>query len=150
LATRKRGLYLWIVIVCVLAAVGSSFFTVRFLGSKTRTGEPEVPESNPLPGPVLDAGIFTVDLVPEYQGAARLVRVNVVLRTTSPKAMRELAKREAEIKHVIVTVLRGRTPSSLVGRAGMESLGREIRDTVNAAIAGDQITDVYFPELVMQ
>jgi len=121
----------------------------RFMG-KGLAGE-EAKEAAPPPkGPVFSAGVFTVDLVPENLGGPRLLRVGVALQATSSRVVRQLQNRDAEVKHLIVAILRGRTASSLVGSAGMASLGKEIGDAINAAVARGGVTEVYFPELVMQ
>jgi flagellar FliL protein len=142
----KKGSTLWIVLICIVAAMGSSYAMLRFMGGgNTETSaKKEAPER----GPVFEAGEFTVDLVPE--GTSHLLRASIVLQTTGAKVAKELEERQAEVKDIIVTILRGRTPSSMTGRQGMESLRREIRDSINEQIAAGAVSDVYFPDLVMQ
>lgn len=143
----KRGVTLWVVLVCIIAAMGSSYTMLRFMGG----GKSEAPVGTvgaEVRGPVYEVGEFTVDLVPE--GRSHLLRVSVSLQTVSQKVEKELEGRSAEVKDIIVTILRNRTPSSITGRQGMDSLRREIRDSINNRIIKGGISEVYLPDFVMQ
>jgi flagellar basal body-associated protein FliL len=100
-------------------------------------------------GPVFDAGVFTVDLVPDQR--SRILRLGVKLQTNSKSVATQLDRRIHEVKDTIVSVLRNRTAASLTGAEGMQSLRWELLEALNQrlSLAGG-ITDAYFPDMVMQ
>lgn len=99
-------------------------------------------------GPLFEVGVFTVDLVPD--GRLHLLRASVSLQTISPHVAKVLETRKTEVKDLVVTVLRGHTPASVIGRQGMDTLRHEICDSINSQVTHGGVTDVYFPEFVMQ
>jgi flagellar basal body-associated protein FliL len=135
---------LWAILLFLAAAVVGAYATTRVLGtsddllaSLKRSHE-------------LNLGAFTVDLEPAECSHCRLLRISVVLETPSKSGLRMMNQRKAELKHVVISVLRGRDADSLVGPQGMDSLQKQIRQAVNDMFSGEPVTGVYFPEFVMQ
>jgi flagellar FliL protein len=141
---KRRSFFFWAAVVFIVAAMAGAYGTTRLLGAEGYQ------RTEAKKGPMFEVGVFTVDLEPEGRSLGRLLRVAVVLEASSAQALRRIEGRSAEVKHAIVSVLRGRGASSLTGQKGMTSLQTEIRDSLNAVIGDGVVTDVYFPEFVMQ
>lgn len=143
----KRVLVSWFVLVLLLAGAGSAYTTWRFMNSGAYGERAPIATSKPY---VYDVGVFTVDLQPEAQSTARLLRVGVTLQSSSTRDQRVLQTKDPEVRDAVVSVLRSRRPSTLRGQSGMDSLRREIRDAVNKAVGSETCTHVLFQEFVMQ
>lgn len=141
---KRRGFLFWVIIVFLVAAVAGAYAMTRLLRGEER------PSPSTKKGPEIELGVFTVDLEPDGRSPGRLLRVSVVLEGSSKKAQRELRGRSAEVRHAVVSVLRGRGAQSLHGAEGMRSLQADIQRSVNTVLGADLITGVYFPEFVMQ
>lgn len=141
----KRGSWFWVVVVFVVAAVAGAYSTTRFLSADRHQTE-----SVEKKGPVAEVGVFTVDLEPEGRNSSRILRVTVCIQASSSRALKQMERRDAEVKHAIISILRGHTGSSLSGPEGMTLLQQEIRDSLNAILGDQAVCDVYFPEFVMQ
>ncbi|MGI6081428.1 MAG: flagellar basal body-associated FliL family protein [Limnochordia bacterium] len=141
---KRRGLLLWSILLFLAAAVVGAYATTRVLGTS------EVVLASLRRVSELNLGVFTVDLEPAERSHCRLLRICVVLETPSRSDLRVLNQRDAELKHVVISVLRGRNADSLIGPEGMDSLQREILQAVNDMFSAEPVTGVYFPEFVMQ
>jgi flagellar FliL protein len=147
LADGRTRMIIWVMFVFVIAAGASAYGVIRAMNAGVERAA--APAQNEELGPVFDAGVFTVDLTPDQR--TRILRISVKLQTNTQKAATQLGKRVHEVKDAIVGVLRNRTAASLTGLEGMESLRRELLETLNRRLAlDDGITDVYFPDMVMQ
>ncbi|MHB1159368.1 MAG: flagellar basal body-associated FliL family protein [Chloroflexota bacterium] len=63
---------------------------------------------------------------------------------------RELAPRAPLIEDAIITILAARTAGDLSTPEGKQRLKTDLKDSLNRMLGGDQVSNVYFTQFVMQ
>lgn len=131
-----------LLLVFVVSAAGSAFFTYRYFGG--------VQAKPLLNGPLYDTGEYIVDLRSESGGGAHILKTSISLQTNGYPVVRALRQRDVEVRDIINRILRNRTLSSLVGKAGMDALEHDIAAALEDVLGDGSVSGVYFPEWVMQ
>jgi len=81
----------------------------------------------------------------------RFLSVKPVFTVASAKDMAALQKKEVELKHILITVLKSKTLEQLDDPQIANTLSREIQEQLNAKLdVGKAITKVQFTQLVVQ
>lgn len=146
-----------IIALVIMAAAGAAVLTVSWLGpvgtgplSAGAVGD-ERPARNQSssPGPVFDAGTFTVNL----SGGGRttgFLRAAISLEVDSNKAVEELTAREAAVRDTIIVALRSFTPAEVMEEDGIHRLKEKIQQDVSQLMSQGEVRHVYFRELITQ
>lgn len=146
-----------IVALIVLAAAGAAVLTVSWIGpvggGPTSAGAVQVerPARNNVsaPGPIFDAGVFTVNL----SGGGRttgFLRAAISLEVDSKKAMEELEAREPAVRDTIIVALRSFTTEEVREDEGIDRLKERIQQDVSQLMTEGEVRYVYFRELITQ
>jgi flagellar FliL protein len=81
----------------------------------------------------------------------RYLSVKPVFVLTSTTVQEKLKANEAELQHILIGILKGKTLDQLDDPDAVNVVGREIQETANAKLDLDQgITRVYFTQFVVQ
>lgn len=100
-------------------------------------------------GPVYGLDSFSVNLAD--QESRHFLKATVTLELGTPALAKELDKRKAQVRDIIITLLREKTSEQLKGdNTTVAKLKTEIRDRLNAVLASGKITAVYFTEFIVQ
>ena len=100
-------------------------------------------------GPSYALDTFNVNLAD--QESKHFLRATLTLELSSPKLVPELDKRKAQIRDIIIALLREKKAADLkVGNNAVLDLKRQIQEHLNAVVEKGQITAVYFTEFIVQ
>lgn len=99
---------------------------------------------------MVDVGTLTVNLSTNGSPGARYVRSGIVLEVDSEKTVRELGRREPQVKDRIISIVRLQTTESIAGAEGQEQLRRSLVDSLNELLSDGRVVQVWFTDLVVQ
>lgn len=99
---------------------------------------------------MVEVGTFTVNLSNNGVPGVRYVRTGVVLEVDSEKTVRELERREPQVKDRIISIIRLQTTESISGAEGQEQLRQSLLESVNELLPDGRVVQVWFTEMVVQ
>jgi flagellar FliL protein len=154
---KKRSKLVIIIVAVVLgfALVSGSVFAGYFFASKNaapaaNTGE-QVPNSKDASGQVITMELdeFLVNLADE--GKAHYLKTKIVIgyRDGNENLKKELETKKPVIRDSVNNVLRTKKTTDLKPE-GEEVLKKELLDKINGALNFGKVTNVYFPEILVQ
>ncbi|NLN06525.1 MAG: flagellar basal body-associated FliL family protein [Firmicutes bacterium] len=91
---------------------------------------------------------YTVNLADS--GQRRYLKVRLVLAYEDKKLQKELERRQAQIRDLIILTLRQRTAEDLAENGGMETLRRDLKNRINAVLKTGIIKEIYFTDFLVQ
>jgi len=140
---------LLIISLVILLASGAAYGVFTIMGGPLGAAGGGSKEKDG-PGPMFEIGTLIVNLAPNGTPGGRFVRANIVLEADSDKTLRELARREPQVKDRVIAVVREKTAASIAGADGQEQLRRELLSSVNELLTEGQVVQVWFTDLVVQ
>lgn len=84
------------------------------------------------------------------QGGRRYLRLKLYFGSHDKALIKEVNRREPEIRSVIISILRCTTVADLEGQEGMERLKTEILEQVNSLLSNGKLEEVYFDNFLIQ
>ncbi len=99
-----------------------------------------------LPPAVLPLETFIVNL----QVKGSFLRTTIQLEFAEPELPHTIENDVPKIKDAIIRVLSGKSSSELLTTEGKDKIRSEVRDSVNEILGGEEITQVYFTEFIIQ
>ncbi|MFO7311039.1 MAG: flagellar basal body-associated FliL family protein [Bacillota bacterium] len=149
-AVDVRNLMILLALVILLAA-GTAYAVYALLGvSLGWRSSGGVAAALGEPGPMLDAGSFTVNLSAGTGPSVRYLRTGIVMELGSPEVQLALEQRMPQVRDRIIGVLREQTMDSLHGSEGMARLKQQLRASVEELTGPGTIVDIYLVDLVVQ
>lgn len=151
---KKRWLLVLLAAVAVIAMVIAvsglvSAIYLREAGSRsTEAGEAPKRESAGRPYRMYGPQDFTVNLADTAQ--RRYLKVTVTLAYEEKALAKELEQRKAQVRDVIIDILRSRTVDDIFDIEGTEKLRGDIIDRLNGILNGGAIREVYFTDFLIQ
>ncbi len=91
---------------------------------------------------------FQVNLADK--GARRYIRLKLYFGSNDKALIKEVGRREPELRSGIITILRSTTVSDLDGQEGMSRLKTAILEQVNTLISTGKLEDIFFDEFIIQ
>lgn len=100
-------------------------------------------------GPTYSLESFSVNLAD--QESRHFLKAALTLELSSPKVVSELDKREAQVRDIIIALLREKKAAELkAGNTAVLELKQQIQEQINVVLENGQITAVYFTEFIVQ
>jgi len=99
-----------------------------------------------LPPAVLPLETFIVNL----QVKGSFLRTTIQLEFAEPELPHTIENDVPKIKDAVIRVLSGKSSSELLTTEGKDKIRTEIRDSVNEILGGEEVTQVYFTEFIIQ
>ncbi len=148
----KKKLIIIIAVVLVLIVAGVGAF-LAMSGSKEE-GEEEAEETEEhaaegegeLPGAILPLEAFIVNL----QVKGSFLKTQVQLEFVTPEPPHHVEAAIPKIRDSIIKVLTSRSAGDILANEGKEKLKEEIKNSVNELLGGEEVTQVYFTEFIVQ
>lgn len=99
-----------------------------------------------LPPAVLPLETFIVNL----QVKGSFLRSTIQLEFAEPELPHTIENDVPKIKDAVIRVLSAKSSSELLTSEGKDKVRSEIRDSVNEILGGEEVTQVYFTEFIIQ
>lgn len=137
-------------VILLLALVGLSSFATSYMVSKTmaQPKEPAVAgQEVKRSGPMVDLGEYTTNL--SGNEGANYIKVKITFEVSNEEAVKELETKAPMVKHLINSVLRGKSKEELNEKDGMDKLAQLLKKAVNQKMVEGRILETYFPSFVI-
>ena len=152
--TRLPGKYI-VFALSLITALGAAYFFFTNSDAAYRASKFFAPEAKN--SAVGDGRIrlqeFLVDLAPDSLDRSAYLRITLTLAVQpgdEKQAVREIARRKADIRERIMFFLRILTPEDFRGTDRMERLKRELKRRVEIAAPHADISDVLIEDFIIQ
>jgi flagellar FliL protein len=99
-----------------------------------------------LPPAVLPLETFIVNL----QVKGSFLRTTIQLEFAESELPHTIENDTPKIKDAVIKVLSAKSSSELLTSEGKEKIKTEVRDSVNEILGGEEVTQVYFTEFIIQ
>lgn len=151
---KKTMLFIIIAVVVLLIGAGGAFFALS--GSKNPDGEEgedaeleeeesEVAEED-LPGAIFPLEVFIVNLT--MKGS--FLKTSIQLEFGTPEVPHHMETSIPKVRDAIIRVLSSKAAMDILTVEGKEKLREEIKKSVNDAMGGEEVTQIYFTEFIVQ
>ncbi len=80
----------------------------------------------------------------------QFIRISLKIQTDNKKAAEELAKRDFQVKNIVIQELSEMTPQDLEGRLGKQALEDSIKSHLNPLMQSGEIEKVYIVSHIVQ
>ncbi|MBS4172525.1 flagellar basal body-associated protein FliL [Bacillus sp. FJAT-49736] len=78
------------------------------------------------------------------------IKISFKLETNSTKAQKELAKRDFQVKNIIIDQLSELSPNDLQGQSGKDKLRMDLKDAISKIMQDGKVVNVYITSYVIQ
>jgi flagellar FliL protein len=78
------------------------------------------------------------------------LRTTIQLEFAEPELPHSIESDTPKIKDSVIRILSGKSSSELLTSEGKEKVRGEIREGVNEILGGEEVTQVYFTEFIIQ
>ncbi len=145
---------LLIIIIAVLVLGGGGVGAFLAMGGSAEEGdgeegdddEYEEEESGLLPAAVLPLETFIVNL----QVKGSFLKTTLQLEFAEPSLPPTVESDIPKIRDAVIRVLSSRESADILSPDGKETLREDLRDAVNETLGGEDVTQVYFTEFIIQ
>lgn len=144
----RRDLFLLFACFAVFIVLGG---LVAYFGEDLETGiGPYTSRSkSPTdPGPMMEMGPFTVNLVDSDQ--PRFMRATLIVEFDKPASLNEAKKRQAAVQNAITATLANTTYQAARSYTGKAAMRTKLVDEMNRLMPSQGIRAVYFRDLIME
>ena len=137
-----------IVLVCI-TLVGIIFLTLYLtLGKGENDKENEI-EKEPTIDEIVEASVDIPEITTNI-GKQQFIRISLKIQTENAKAAEELAKREFQVKNIVIQELSEMTPKELEGKAGKRAFEEALKSFLNPLMQSGQVERVYIVSYIIQ
>jgi flagellar protein FliL len=143
---KKSSLLKLIILVVLLAALGGGGFFAYlkfFKGGAHEENQPQVEQSVSQ-----EMGTFLVNLTDP--GGKRYLKVTMQFEITGAKVGTELAKRNIEVRDMIILLLSSKEYEEIGSASGKMTLKKELITRLNKMLHDGQVKEIYFTEFLVQ
>lgn len=141
---KSNKLLMIILIILVTITLVGGIFYIVYSQSKAGTGysEPTIDE-------ILVASIDVPEITTNLADK-RYVKIQFKIQTNSEEAGKELAKRDFQVKNLIIQELSEMTQEDLKGKPGKLGLQQTLKTQINELMQDGEIKQVYITSYIIQ
>jgi flagellar FliL protein len=143
---KKSSLLKLIILVVLLAALGGGGFFAYLKFFKGAGHEEKLPEVEQNVSQ--EMGTFLVNLADP--GGKRYLKVTMQFELTGAKVGAELAKRNIEVRDMIIMLLSSKEYEEIGSASGKMTLKKELITRLNKMMHDGQVKEIYFTEFLIQ
>lgn len=96
--------------------------------------------------PIIPLETFVVNL--SGSRGRRVAKVNVELEVSSAEAKKEVERRQAQIRDIIILLLSSKTHETVSSIEGKDALRSEVKERINSLLSEGRIENIYFTEFI--
>lgn len=131
-----------IVLVCItLVGIVGLILALQLKGN--------VEEKKPSIDEIIEASVDVPEITTNLSGR-QFIRISLKIQTENKKAADELAKREFQVKNIVIQELSEMTSQDFEGKAGKQAFEESIKSQLNPLMQEGEIEKVYIVSYIIQ
>lgn len=111
-------------------------------GNENKTNEPSIDD-------ILEASVDMQEITTNLSNK-QFIRLSLKIQTENPKAAEELAKRDFQVKNIVIQELSEITSQDLEGKAGKQAFEELLKSLLNPLMQSGEIEKVYIVSYIIQ
>ena len=132
-----------IILVCItLIGVVALILVMQLNKGDAKETEPTIDE-------IIENSVDIEEITTNLVGK-QFIRVSLKVQTDNKKAAEELAKRDFQVKNIVIQELSEMTPQDLEGKIGKQALEDSIKSHLNPLMQSGEIEKVYIVSHIIQ
>lgn len=140
---KNKVLTISLIILVCITLLGVIALILLFNWNKVNSNaEPTIDQ-------IIEASVDVPEITTNLAGR-QFIRISLKIQTNNPKAAEELAKREFQVKNIVIQELSEMTPVDLEGKAGKKAFEEAIRAYINPLMKNGEVEKVYIVSYIIQ
>jgi len=140
---NNRLLTIMLIILVSITLVGVVFLIAFFqLNKGDENAEPSIDE-------IIESSIDIPEITTNLAGN-KFIRLSLKVQTDSKGSAEELAKRDFQVKNIIITELSEMAPEDLEGKDGKLAFESSIKTKINELMSEGEVQQVYITSYIIQ
>ena len=132
-----------IILVCItLLGVVALILVMQLNKGDAKETEPTIDE-------IIENSVDIEEITTNLVGK-QFIRISLKIQTDNKKAAEELAKRDFQVKNIVIQELSEMTPQDLEGKVGKQALEDSIKSHLNPLMQAGEIEKVYIVSHIIQ
>ncbi len=132
-----------IILVCItLIGVVGLILVMQFNNANDKEKEPTIDE-------IIESSVDIEEIMTNLSGN-KFIRISLKIQTDNKKAADELAKRDFQVKNIIIQELSEMKAVDLEGKVGKVALEDALKTQLNPLMQDGEVTKVYIVSYVIQ
>ena len=132
-----------IILVCItLLGVVALILVMQLNKGDAKETEPTIDE-------IIENSVDIEEITTNLVGK-QFIRISLKIQTDNKKAAEELAKRDFQVKNIVIQELSEMTPQDLEGKVGKQALEDSIKSNLNPLMQSGEIQKVYIVSHIIQ
>ncbi|MGL4819739.1 MAG: flagellar basal body-associated protein FliL [Bacilli bacterium] len=130
-----------VVAAMLLAATISVIFIMNFMNKEPEKSGPSIDE-------VVELSVEVPEITTNLSNGG-FAKVSFMIQTDNADAKEELAKREFQVKNIILRIVSQMKPSDFQGEEGLLTLENSIREQTNKIMQSGTVVEVYATSFII-
>ncbi len=141
---KNKMLMIMLILLVTITLVGVIALVVilKFSGEEEKAKEPTIDE-------VIEASVDIPEMTTNLL-SNDYIRISFKIQTDSVEAKEELAKREFQVKNIIIEELSEVEASAIQGKEGKQNIENIIKENVNSLMQEGMVEKVYITSMMIQ
>lgn len=142
---KNKLLTVILIILVTITLVGIIILALVWQFNKNDDGADEEPSIDEIIESSVDIPEITTNLA-----GKQFIRISLKIQTDSPDAAEELAKREFQVKNIVLHELSEMTQEGFEGKAGKQAFEDSLRSLLGPLMQDGEIEKVYIVSYIIQ
>ncbi|WP_124070916.1 flagellar basal body-associated protein FliL [Filibacter tadaridae] len=132
-----------IILVCItLVGVIALILVMQLNKGDAETEEPSIDE-------IIESSVDVPEITTNL-GGRQFIRISLKIQTENKKAAEELAKREFQVKNIVIQELSEMSAKDLEGKAGKQAFEDALKSYLNPLMQKGKVKRVYITSYIIQ
>lgn len=140
---KNKLLTIMLIILVCITLIG--VIALLIVSQLNKGDEEEKPSIDEIVESSIDIAEITTNLAGE-----NFIRISLKVQTDSLEAAEELAKRDFQVKNIVITELSEMTPEQLDGKEGKVAFESSLKIKINELMDSGEVQQVYITSYIIQ
>ncbi len=140
---KNKLLTIMLIILVCITLIG--VIALLIVSQLNKGDEEEKPSIDEIVESSIDIAEITTNLAGE-----NFIRISLKVQTDSLEAAEELAKRDFQVKNIVITELSEMTPEQLDGKEGKMAFESSLKIKINELMDSGEVQQVYITSYIIQ
>ena len=131
-----------IILVCITLLGAVALVLVLQLNKGEASAEPTIDE-------IIESSVDVEEITTNLAGK-QFIRITLKIQTDNKKSAEELAKRDFQVKNIVIQELSEMTPENLEGKVGKQTFEDAIKQQLNPLMQEGEVQKVYIVSYIIQ